>query len=492
MKNKMKITGAVKYGGLSLIITAAVLTAVIIVNLIVGALPADMTYITSESSDIYEISEASKKYMEELDQNVTVYIVAQQGASDEHYLMISRYVERYALLSDKITVKYVDPVLRPGFLSDYGSESYTSDELSASLTHLVIESEKRAKLIPYGELITTAYTGDELAEFYYTNGYIPYSFNAEGCLLGGIDYVTLEKIPIMYYTVGHGESLIDNYFNYILEMESVVYKSLDTKNANKIPDDAEALLIFAPTADFTAAETAMLKAYAKRGGNVVLISGYNASLTNRTLTNLYSFMEEEYGLAYGDVKVFEGKNGSFVSGNNDQIYPIASGALTKPLENSSVIMRNCHAIELSKDLPDGVTVTTILSTSDKGYTKTVIDKNTVMEKVEGDTEGKFILGAEAVKTVSGGKSKAFWFSSVDAVNIDGTYPYLANIYIPVYVVSESLSKIDPVSVQGISLVRETLEISDSAANIWSILLIGVLPAGIMAYGIYVVYRRKRR
>ena len=46
------------------------------------------------------------------------------------------------------------------------------------------------------------------------------------------------------------------------------------------PEDAEAVIIYAPTLDISAEEAETLKTYIKGGGDIVLITGYAVSYTH--------------------------------------------------------------------------------------------------------------------------------------------------------------------------------------------------------------------
>ena len=124
---KVKITNAVKYGTYSLVATAVVLAIIIIANLAVAALPSKYTSITNGRTGIYDISSASKKILSSLTDEVTVYVIATQDQASDYHLMITEYLKRYSALSDKLTVKSVDPVLRPSFVSAYIENRYGSD-----------------------------------------------------------------------------------------------------------------------------------------------------------------------------------------------------------------------------------------------------------------------------------------------------------------------------------------------------------------------------
>ena len=497
MKNKFRITNSVKYGTYSLISISILLAVIIILNLALGILPAKYTAITDNKEGIYDISNTSKRLLSSLKDDITIYVIATQDQSGDYHIMITEYLKRYSELSSKLTVKQVDPVLRPTFVSNY-----TDLDLDAASTHIIIVNERtdRADVYQFEDIIATVMDSsltDEEQYYYYmaygTYKYI-YAFNLESCLISGLTYVSMETVPCLYYTTGHGESAFDNGFAQVMELGHIVVKGIDLSLDGAIPDEAEALVIYGPTKDFTEAEINYLKNFVSRGGNIVLVSGYDTKLSERNLTNLYGFMEETYGLSYVDQMVFEGNTDYVYKYGSNYLYynfyPRAIGTLENVIGSMRILFSYAHPIKVSETLPEGVKVTETLTTSDKGYTKTEVVS---AEKNEGDPEGKFVVGAEAEKTVDGVTTKAMWFSSLYALNIDSTYSYsYANIYLTVHLMSEMISEFNPESVEAVSLAVTQLEISPKAGKVWGAIIIGVIPAAILGYGFYNRYKRARR
>ncbi len=488
MKNKLKITSAVRYGGYSLIMTAIVLAIIIVLNLALAALPADLTSVTSGDDDIYKISETSVEYMKKLDTEVTVYIVAVEGSSSEHHLMIKNYVERYAALSDKISVKYIDPEIRPAFLSSYNGDGlYEEGDLSSEHTHLVIESERRAKIVSYSEIFRSALAGEELTAFLQANGYIPYSYEIETCLISGIDYVSLELLPTVYYTAGHKEYALDTSFAEFAKKENIGLKSLDLSKADGVPADAHAVVIYGPETDFEKSETSKLRDFADRGGNVLLATGYEINLKDRVLDNLYGLMTELYGVSYREVIVLDEDDHRVDVANGYFVLATATDKLPSaiPSNQGYIPFSFPHALEVSESLPEGVSVSTLLTTTKNGYAKTAYDKNFVTEKLENDIEGQFTLGVYSDRKSGEATSRLWWFSSLDSIS------FSYNPYLTVHVLSELAEK-ESVSGASITILHDTVDISSGAATLWSVIIIAVIPGAILAYGIYVRYRRARR
>lgn len=484
-----KINSSARYGSFSLIVTAVVLVILILVNLAVNSLPATLTSIAGEKTSVYTISKASVKYLKTLEDEITVYVVQIDGASSEHDLMIKKYVERYAELSPKLTVKTVDPEVKPGFLPSYNKDnSISEDKLASSVTHLVVESGKRARIIPYSDIFKYALSGDDLNAFYQAYGYIPYSYEIENCLLSAIDYVTLDTLPTIYYTSTHKENTLDEGFTAFAKLENIGISALDIEKEGKIPSDAEAVIIYAPETDFSAKEIAALKDYADRGGNIILSTEFNKNLSDRVLDNLYAFASEYYGMSHKDIIVLEGETKN-VYYYPDCIFTTMTDKVPSAIKTGQqgyVIFTFAHAIEISDTLPEGVTVDTLFTTTSKGYAKKEYGKDFTYDKQKDDLSGTFVLGAASTRKNGDTSSRLWWFSSTDALSTS------MNPYVAVYVLTESVDKEESVSAASIIITHDRVDISDKAATLWSWIIIAIIPAAILGYGIYVRVRRVRR
>ncbi len=484
-----KINSSARYGSYSLIVTAVVLVILILLNLAVNMLPESYTSITSEKTDLYKISKTSEAYLKKLENDITVYVVQVDGAGGEYDLMIKKYVELYVELSDRLTVKYVDPEIKPGFLPSYNKdEEFTNEQLSSETTYLVVESEKRSRIIPFSDIVKVALPDSELEAFYQANGYVPYSYEIENCLLSAIDYVTLDVLPTIYYTNTHKETSLDEGFTSIADLENIKLTALDIEKEGKIPSDAQTIIIYSPKTDFSVKEIEALKKFTERGGQIILSTDFNTNLSDRVLKNLYGFVSEYYGMSYKDVLVLEGDTKHVYSQPN---YIFATMTDKVPSEiitgqEGYVLFAFAHAIDIAKELPDGVTVDTLFTTTAQGYAKKEYGKDFTYNKEEGDISGAFTLGAISTREIGDTSSKLWWFSSSVSINTS------INPYVAIYAMAKSVDKTDAVSAAAVLITYDRVDISDGAADLWSWIIIAIVPAAILGYGIFIRVTRIRR
>lgn len=477
---------SLKLGSYSVIVTAVVIAIVIVVNLAVRLLPTKYTKYSTSTVGLYDISETSRNVLSKVKDKLSIYVVSEQGYTDE---VIKEYVAKYAGLNANVSWSEIDPAVKPGFLQEYTDES-----LSAELTHLVLvnKTNGRSRVIPNTEIYYQKYTQQEILyyQMYYgTTPDNPTYFNIENELTSAVDYLTAEKLPTVYYVSGHGETALDSTVTGLIGDENIELAELPLLTKGEVPSDADAVIINSATKDFTEDEIKALEAYVAKGGNVIMTSFYNTELKDRNLTNLYGFAKS-MGLEYKDVFVLEGSK--YYQSPLRILPTVVENKYSSSLgQNSNLMAYYCNALKLAESVPDGITLTELLTTSVKGYAKSEVTDETKVEKEEGDEEGKFVLGAMAEKTADGVSSKLVWFTGYGF--LDGSYAsYFSNISYFMAVLTDLCEKESSVTINAKSLQIEALSVSEASANMWGIILIGAIPVIVLAAGFVIWNRRVKR
>ena len=488
MKNNFN-SKAVKLGGYSIIVTAVVIAIVIILNLAINLLPSRFVKYSTSSQGLYDISDKSREVMKGVKDKITINIVSETDYVDE---MVAEYVARYSDLNDRVSYTHIDPAIRPGFISQY-----TDAALSSQLTHLILVNytNGRSRIIEYSDIYYKQFTDEQVYYYYMYYGQTlenPTYYNIEQELTSAIDYLTTEKLPNVYFTSGHGEITLDSTLSMLIDNENIKLTELKLVSEEKIPDDADVVIINAATKDFTSEEISTLQAYMDKGGNVILTSYYNTGLENRKLENLYGFAEK-MGLVYDDVYVLEGSADRYTSGNPTNILPtVADSIYTSSIDSkTNLIMYACNGIKFSENLTSDITLKELFTTTVKGYAKTEINDKTTVEKAEGDIEGKHIIGAVSEKKNGEATSKLFWFASpaiLDAQNA-GSY---SNISFFLSLLTNLCEKEASVTIDAKALQIEALTVSEASANLWGIILIGIIHVLTLAFGFVIWNRRVKR
>ncbi len=107
-------------GTYSLMLTAAVLALLIVLNLLVSALPTNLTQYDISASKLYSVTSNTKVVVNALEQDVTIYWIVQSGEEDA---VIENLLGKYESLSDHITVVKKNPDVYPTFAEQYTDEA---------------------------------------------------------------------------------------------------------------------------------------------------------------------------------------------------------------------------------------------------------------------------------------------------------------------------------------------------------------------------------
>ena len=108
MNNKIKEsfqTRKFKSGTYSVGIVSIAVVIVVVINLLVNALPANITKHDLSYNQLYSLSSVTEEFVKGLNEDVTIYVMAQIGTEDE---TVMEMLDNYKALSSHIKVETVD------------------------------------------------------------------------------------------------------------------------------------------------------------------------------------------------------------------------------------------------------------------------------------------------------------------------------------------------------------------------------------------------
>lgn len=400
----------------TIICACAVILAAALILSLVSLIPSYISKLDMTSNNMYTLSDTSREILETLDENVTIYQLSYAGEENE---TIRVFLERYAGETDKIEVVSLDIEEDAGIIGSYTSSSPESNSL-------IIVSEDRYRFIPYNRLFSYStdayYAAFTFYSYYYQNGVITSSFTDflkyyapyyglydgyayEMQVTLALRYVSASELPSLYMMLGHSETGISEDLASRIADSGIELLPLraDTED---IPDDADCILLM-PVTDITENEYNKLKEYIEGGGRLMLITTYSADAEFENLLRLTA----EMGLS-SDLNAYlcEDNENYCYSGYPELIIPdISDVPLADLLEKqeSRVLLGGSTGITVSESLPDGVTVTPILTSSPDAYTKTDTENGLEFNE-ETDTRSTYLTGVAATTENGGG---LVWFSS---------------------------------------------------------------------------------
>lgn len=463
LRNRIALRG----GSYSLIITAVVLAILLAVNILVSALPETLTQYDISSTKLYSVTSNTKVVVNALDKDVTIYWIVQ---SDEEDDVIENLLGKYESLSEHIDVVKKNPDVFPTFAQQYTSETVQNNSL-------VVECGERSRFINYSDIYL--YEAN-MGSYSYDA-----SFDGEGAITSAIDYVVNEDQPKVYMLEGHGEAELPAAFQEQIEKENIELSTFSLLTADTVPEDADGILIYAPSGDISVEEKEMLAEYVSGGGKLMVMAG---PTEDGTLKNLYSILAD-YGIETVDGVVVDTDREHFAFQAPYVLLPdIESSEITDPL-----IEENYYAImPISQGLivQDSDRVTTLLSTSEISFCKAAGYALSSYEKEEGDVDGPFAL---AVSVAAENEGKIIWFASSDFLNeMYNAYSSGANLDLAMNAMSSMIGENEAVAIRSKSLNYNYLTISDSTASFLKTIMIAVFPLGYLGIGICVIVERRKR
>ena len=455
-------------GSYSIAVTAVVIGIVILFNLLVAQLPQKIRQIDISDTNIYEISSTSQKLLKNLYKDVSLYVIAEKGNTDDR---IRTFITKYASLSSRLRVEWIDPVLHPSALTKYDTEK-NSIVVSCKATD-------RQTSISFDDILVTESS-------YYNTSSSATKFDGDGQLTSAVDYVTNTKEYKAYYTAGHGETALSSSVTDLMEKSRISVSELNLLTASSIPEDCDLLILNGPTSDLTKDEAKVLTTYLKKGGNVMSLLAY----TDKSMTRLYGILEN-YGLKVANGYIADAER--CYQGNYYYLIPnlSVSGDMASGISSNSVLMINSKGMTQTDPVRDTINVESFMATSENGCA--------VTEKKQ--TQGTYILGAAATESVtvkdSGGKKKkkdsrltVYGSNMLIDAQVTESFSTLENLTLFMNSVTANLDSADNISVSPKSL--QVTYNSIAHPGIFSILIIFVIPFMVIAGGFVVWFRRRRR
>ena len=503
-----------RHGSYSVVLTVIVLVAAVILNLVIAEVPGQYTQFDFSEKQLSTIGDQTKEVLAGLDKDITLYYIVQDGAEDTY---VSRLLEGYEDASAHIKVETKDPVLYPKFTAQYTEESLADNSIIAV-------SGEESRIIPYGDMYESEFNYNYYS--YETTG-----FDAEGQITSAITALQSEDRPVVYTLTGHGEGSLNDSLLQSLAKENIQTESLNLVTAETVPEDADCILIMAPTKDIAQEEADKLLAYLQQGGRAVIFKDYSEA----SFENLNSVLKY-YGATVGEGVILEGSSNYYVQIPYYLVPDINSTEVSTDMTGGSeyVLLAAASPIEQLVEMRESVSVSSILSTSAASYAKLDAANMGTYEKENGDADGPFDIGVLITETVTAEEmtenegeeteseemetgetaedstveteeiaetaaatlrsdetrlavftSSALLDASADQMVSGGNSKLFLNT------LSWLCGQETSVSVPVKSLSVDYLMMTSASSSFWSIVTIGIIPGGFLLFGLCIWLRRRK-
>lgn len=351
----------------------------VVLNLIVAELPGRYTEFDLTANKLYSLTEDTKELVEAIDEDVTIYVLVNEKQADS---TVAATLESYEGMNSHIQVTYVDPAVNPKFYTKYTDGTISSHSL-------IVESAKRSRVVDYNDLYVS-----EIDYSSYTQNVTGY--DAEGQITSAISYVLSDDMPKLYLVTGHGETAWDSTFTDIVQKANIDTETINLMDYEEIPEDAAALVVNAPTQDFSSDDTEKVLAYLEKGGDIFI----NTTYTGLEMTNFNKVLDF-YGVEVSKGLIIEtGKNSYY----QDPFYLLPSieyDTVTSEIYSGNSYVFAPYSQGITVTDKEDVEVTPLLSSTAQSYVREDIENSTSYDKQEGDVDGPFYIGVSCTAQTAG-------------------------------------------------------------------------------------------
>jgi ABC-type uncharacterized transport system involved in gliding motility auxiliary subunit len=197
---------------------------------------------------VNSLSAQTKETLKGLKETVRVYAFTDNRDTGRQ---VERLLRAYQKETDKLDVRFVDPVKEPSLAQKYQVQEYN--------TVVFVKGEKEETVAPWDLFVPGAVQGS-------------YGFRGEEHFTQAIRNLTSSQKPVIYLLQGHGEvSGADAAaLRSDLMGEGNQVKELNLIRETRVPEDADVLVIAGPTSDLTGQEAKMINRFLDGGGKVLI------------------------------------------------------------------------------------------------------------------------------------------------------------------------------------------------------------------------------
>jgi len=288
-----------RHGSVAVILTAFVIAAVVILNVIFTALSQKYMWYTDMTTEkLYTLSDEAIALMDESFKTVA----AERGEDikveiifcDEKDNLMEETTQRYVLetalelqaaFPDIIDVKYIDVWTNPSAVDKYRA----NDHSKIYSTNVIVTSGTEFRV----------YALNAFYVFSDENSTTPWSYNGEKKFASGILACIQAESPIACFTMNHGEALYDTSIYDLFVDAGYVVESIDLAT-QEIPADCRMLVTYNPKADFLVKDkVSEISEIAKLDAYLDATNAYMVFVDPQTpvLPNLEEYLEE-WGISF--------------------------------------------------------------------------------------------------------------------------------------------------------------------------------------------------
>ena len=521
---KVKNSFLLKYGGFSTAVTAIVLAAVIVLNLLMGVLEdRGIGKFDMSSGGQNSISEENKTFLKGIDKKVTLTVLANRDSyasslaqyavqyyniadNSDFYSQTLNLIDGYSEANKNIEVKFTDytSAAAKTYAEEFPSMFY--GDIIVSVTSDTGETKNR--LVTFTDIYTYSDSTGYAAQGY--SNYTVDGNNFETAVSSAINVLLSGKTKSLALLSAHSTaSVFEQYYSETLHMNGFDISTIDDAFISSISSDIDTVAIVCPSTDFLPEEITVLNTWLDNGGqkgkSLIFIPGK----TVNNIPNLLEFLQEwgisyESGTLYQTDKSYRAPTSKKPNGDPATTtgYPSKSDITEDVLSDTSggCIIGDNRPMSAAYESFGSRTPYTVISTNDtvtvmpdgaddnwepsksaqtKSYANLLVTRET--EIVDNEPHYSYVAAFSSYEFVY-----SAWAQYSNLLNMD------AALNTAMYVSGMGTDS-------AITFVAKTItdesfadEVNASKSLAVNIIFIGIVPAAILAAGIVIFARRKRR
>lgn len=349
-----------KMGGLATAITAVFVAIIVLINVILAVIDNSYSLDLDMTSDgSFSISEQTEEYLKSIDKPVSIKIFFDKDSFETGLQNVygndalKSAFESSVKINDNISLEYIDLNLTPNLASNYDTTNINNGY------YIVFEcGDKKQYLSDYDFYVfgTDAITGT-----YYDSNYqlVIDGDQIERMMVQKMLAVTSDETPIIAVVSGHNDVGI-TYFAHLAEQMGVEVQDISLIT-NDIPQDTKAVILPAPTTDYTKQEIDKLNQYLEKegSGNIVFFGDSSQGV----MPNLEAFLQE-WGIGLKTGTLNEGNSANYISGSPDLFDTVLNTAIysfASDLTGQPILSYKARPMELLFEENDGILAEAVLS-----------------------------------------------------------------------------------------------------------------------------------
>jgi ABC-2 type transport system permease protein len=178
---------------------------------------------------LYSLTDTTKDILENLEKDVTIYGLFDDGVVGEDYKEVTQLLKHYEKYP-RVNIEYIDPEKNPTIIKELDPDNI----IDIQKHDFIVKSGNKVKKLEYYDLFSTQFDQQSWREY-------KVGSTAEQGFTGAIKYVTADKTPVVYFTTGHDEYKIESDYQSVktyLDRNNYDVKEINLVTQEKVPEDA--------------------------------------------------------------------------------------------------------------------------------------------------------------------------------------------------------------------------------------------------------------